>query len=191
MDEPAVIDDIAFLDDSTRPSAPAIPDATPQHRAHGRRLSLFHRFHLQQMAAIRQALAAIERGEGDTTALAQAVSNMDMIENYRRVGTLCGHECQLLTLHHTIEDQEIFPRLRNQSAGLRAVIDRLSQEHEIVHTLLERLEQAALALSDTPSPEALADLRRVFDALHRVVASHFGYEEEELAEALGYFGVPL
>ena len=35
---------------------------------------------------------------------------MEMIENLiRRVGTLCGHECQLLTLHHTIEDQEIFP----------------------------------------------------------------------------------
>ena len=48
-----------------------------------------------------------------------------------------------------------------------------------------------MALSDTPSSEALADLRTIFDALHKVVASHFGYEEEELAEALGYYGVPL
>ncbi|MGY6569913.1 MAG: hemerythrin domain-containing protein, partial [Salinarimonas sp.] len=109
----------------------------------------------------------------------------------RRVGTLCGQECQLLTLHHTIEDQEIFPRLRSQSAGLQAVINRLSQEHQIVHTLLERLEQAAIAIVREPSPQALTDLRSVFDTLHRVVVSHFGYEEEELAEALGYYRIPL
>ena len=190
-EEPDVIDDIAFLDDSTRPSAPAIPDATPQHRAHGRRLSLFHRFHLQQMAAIRQALAALERGAGDAAALAEAVSNMEMIENYRRVGTpTAAMNASSSPCTTPSRIRKFFPRLRNQSAGLRAVIDRLSQEHEIVHTLLERLEQAAMALSDTPSPEALADLRTIFDALHKVVASHFGYEEEELAEALGYLWRP-
>lgn len=186
-----MIDDISFLDDETRPRAPAIPDATEADRAHGRRLSLFHRFHLQQMAMIARAITALEQGSGDAAALARNIGNMAMLDNFRRVGTLCGQECQMLTLHHTIEDQEIFPRLRNQSAGLKAVIDRLSQEHEIVHTLLERLEQAAIRIMREPSPQALTDVRTVFDALHRVVASHFGYEEEELAEALGYYRIPL
>ncbi|MCC5978455.1 MAG: hemerythrin domain-containing protein [Salinarimonas sp.] len=186
-----MIDDIPFLDDETRPRAPAIPEATEAHRAHGRRLGLFHRFHLQQMAMVARAITALEQGSGDAHALARDVGNMAMLDNYRRVGSLCGQECQMLTLHHTIEDQEIFPRLRNQSTGLKAVIDRLSQEHEIVHTLLERLEQAALVMVRTPSAQALADLRTVFEALHRVVASHFGYEEEELAEALGYYRIPL
>lgn len=140
---------------------------------------------------VARAITALEQGSGDAHALARDVGNMAMLDNYRRVGTLCGQECQMLTLHHTIEDQEIFPRLRNQSTGLKAVIDRLSQEHEIVHTLLERLEQAALVMVRTPSAQALADLRTVFEALHRVVASHFGYEEEELAEALGYYRIPL
>jgi hypothetical protein len=187
----SLIDDITFLDDETRPRAPAIPDATEADRAHGRRLSLFHRFHLQQMAMIARAITALEQGSGDAAALARDIGNMAMLDNYRRVGTLCGQECQMLTLHHTIEDQEIFPRLRNQSAGLKAVIDRLSKEHEIVHTLLERLEQAAITILREPSPQALTDLRTVFDALHRVVASHFGYEEDELAEALGYYRIPL
>jgi len=186
-----VIDDIPFLDDETRPRAPVIADATEADRAHGRRLSLFHRFHLQQMATIARAISALEQGTGDAAALARDIGNMAMLDNFRRVGTLCGQECQMLTLHHTIEDQEIFPRLREQSAGLKAVIDRLSQEHEIVHTMLERLEQAAIRIVQEPSPQALKDLRAVFDALHAVVASHFGYEENELAEALGYYRVPL
>lgn len=186
-----MIHDIAFLDDETRPRAPAIEGATDAHRAHGRRLTLFHRFHLQQLALLRRALGDVERGLGDPGALAGHVSSMAMIENYRRFGNLCGQECQLLTMHHMIEDHEIFPHLRGRSEGLRKVIDRLSAEHDVVHTLLERLEQAAAAFTAEPDTARLAALREVFNALERVVISHFGYEERELEEALGFYAIPL
>jgi hypothetical protein len=201
-----LIDDIAFLDDATRPLAPRIEGASDLHRAHGKRLTLFHRYHLQQLAQLRRALDDLEKGAGETDALARdalardalardalakQVGSMAMIENYRRFGSLCGQECQLLTLHHTIEDQEIFPHLRNASDGLRKVIDRLSAEHVIVHELLVRLQEATRLFAREPGTEALASLRRVYEALERVVISHFGYEERELEEALGFYGIPL
>jgi iron-sulfur cluster repair protein YtfE (RIC family) len=186
-----VIDDIEFLDDKTRPLAPPIEGASDRHRAHGRRLTLFHRYHLQQLGLLRGALEDLEKGMGDANALAEQVGSMAMIENYRRFGSLCGQECQLLTLHHTIEDQEIFPRLRNTSDGLRKVIDRLSAEHVIVHELLVRLQDETRRFAQEPGPAALASLRQVYEALERVVISHFGYEERELEEALGFYGIPL
>ena len=42
-----------------------------------------------------------------------------------------------------------------------------------------------------PGRETFAALKASFLALDRVVHSHFGYEQEELEEALGYFAVPL
>jgi iron-sulfur cluster repair protein YtfE (RIC family) len=191
-----LIDDIAFLDDATRPSAPPIEGASDLHRAHGKRLTLFHRYHLQQLAQLRRALQDLEKSNADqraghADALAEQVGSMAMIENYRRFGSLCGQECQLLTLHHTIEDQEIFPHLRNTTEGLRKVIDRLSAEHLIVHELLVRLQEATRRFAREPGPVALASLREVYDALERVVISHFGYEERELEEALGFYGIPL
>jgi hypothetical protein len=191
-----VIDDIEFLDDATRPLAPPIEGASDLHRAHGKRLTLFHRYHLQQLGQLRRALEELEKSDpdkkpGDARDLTKQVGSMAMIENYRRFGSLCGQECQLLTLHHTIEDQEIFPHLRNTSEGLRKVIDRLSAEHLIVHELLVRLQEATRAFAKEPGAEALASLRRVYEALERVVISHFGYEERELEEALGFYGIPL
>lgn len=187
-----MIDDIAFLDDDTRPRAPKIEGATDVHRAHGRRLALFHHHHIAQLAQLRRAIEALARGHGGEAELARQASSLSLAQNYRRFGALCGQECQMLTIHHMIEDQEIFPRLAaSGSAGLRKVVERLSHEHEIVHALLVRLEDAAARLLQSPGPERIEAVRTVFEALERVVLSHFGYEERELEEALGYHGVAL
>ena len=86
-----MIDDIAFLDDSTRPSAPAIPDATPQHRAHGRRLVTVSPLPSATDGCDPASAGGPWSGVRVTRRRsAEPVSNMEMIENYRRVGTHCG-----------------------------------------------------------------------------------------------------
>jgi hypothetical protein len=133
----------------------------------------------------------VEAGEQSTETLLEAISSLQMAANYRVFGNLCGRECQMLTLHHTIEDQSIFPELRQGSDGLRKVVDRLAQEHLIIHQLLEALHDKAVNAVREPGRETFAALKAAFLALDRVVRSHFGYEQEELEEALGYFGIPL
>jgi hypothetical protein len=185
-----VIDDIPFLDDATRPRAPKLPGVTEAQRAHGRRLALYHRHHLAEFARVRAALRALEADPAAAAGIVGQVSALTMLDNYRRVGALCGQECHFLHMHHTIEDEHIFPLVRRHPA-MRAVVDRLSAEHRTVHALLVRLIDAAQSLSEAPDPERLAAVRTVFDALERIVVSHFGYEERELEEALGLLDVDL
>ena len=182
---------ITLLDDTTRPKAPKIEGVTPVQRRIGRRLALIHAHHLEQMHHVRWVMEQVEAGEQNAAKLLDAISSMQMTANYRLFGNLCGRECQMLTLHHTIEDQHMFPALRQASGTLKEVVDRLSQEHVIIHQLLETLEAAAITAITKPGGEIFSELKTVFLALERFVRSHFGYEQEELEEALGYYDIPL
>lgn len=178
------------LDEGTRPKAPRIEGATDAHRRRGRHLADIHRMYLAEIEEVGRILTRVETGEKEASELAGAVQGLEMAQNYRVFGTLCGRECHVLTIHHTIEDRQLFPVLAARGDdGLRAVVQRLREEHLVVHELIERLEEAAMALMTSPGPDTFADARGTFRALERVVRSHFGYEETELEEALGYHGV--
>ena len=104
----------------------------------------------------------------------------------RMFGTLCGRECQVLNFHHDAEEQMIFPELERQNIrALSQIVERLRQEHLIVHELINRLETAADKLTQETSQSNFDNATEIFQQLHKVVKSHFGYEETELREALG------
>ena len=183
---------ITLLDDSTRPKAPKIGGLTPAQRARGKRLALFHRMHLQQLAQVRGVLDKVEAGEAEAAAIGAAVSSLDMASNYKLFGNLCGRECEVLTFHHTAEDQALFPVLQARGTeGLRKVVDRLQAEHLVVHQLIEDLETAATRVIRQPDAAGFADLKARFRTLDKVVRSHFGYEETELEDALGFLGIDI
>jgi iron-sulfur cluster repair protein YtfE (RIC family) len=182
---------ITLLDGSTRPKAPKIDGITPAQRSRGKRLAMIHDHHLEQMNQVRWVMEQVEAGAASAATLLDAISSLQMAANYRLFGNLCGRECQMLTLHHTIEDESIFPVLQQGSEGLRKVVDRLSEEHSIIHGLLQTLEAHARKAVTQPGGDTFAALKAAFLALDRFVRSHFGYEQEELEEALGYFAVPL
>lgn len=183
---------VTLLDDATRPKAPKIEGVTADQRRLGKRLALFHRYHLQQLQEVAHVMQRVEDGQEALARLSGAISEMQMAANYRNFGNLCGHECQILTFHHSAEDQYIFPRLhRNGSDGLRKVIERLSEEHLAVHQAIEELEAGATGVMQNPCAETFAPLKAAFLRLDKLVRSHFGYEETELEEALGYFGVEI
>ena len=189
-----MLDDIPFLDDATRPRGPALPDATDAHRASGRHLAAIHRMHLAELRGVRGPLeryvAAAGTDENAGRDLEARLEDLAMRDNIARFGTVCGQACQMLSAHHTIEDRAIFPALARHEA-MREVVARLAAEHLTVHALIERLVETARAAIAKPAPENLAALRETYDALERVILSHFGYEERELETALGYFGVDL
>lgn len=174
-----------------RPSAPKIEGVTAEQRARGRRLALIHDMHLRQLTAVRNVMEQVAAGEASSKTLGEAVSSIRMTHNYRQFGTLCGQECAVLTSHHTIEDQAIFPALSGREEGLQSVIERLIVEHGIIHGLLEQLEATARQLVDRPGDEAFARVQACFAQIERAVRSHFAYEQEELEEALGYWNIAL
>lgn len=174
------------IDPSLRPSAPKIDGVTPDQLAKGRQLAAIHRMHLMELSRMQRVLDEIEKGQADPSSLPSFVLAMDMTQNFRTFGNLCGQECRMLSFHHAAEEQHMFPELeRKANDGIRAVVKRLHEEHQIVHALIERLHLAAVALVSEPNDGTFADTRVKFNALSDVVRSHFGYEETELAEAIG------
>lgn len=176
------------VDSGERPRAPALDGVTEAHRRQGRHLAAIHRMHLMDLARIGNFLELVEAGTEAPEKLAAAVGTLDMTRNYRMFGNLCGRECMALTFHHNAEENGIFPQVEASGVpGLRALVARLREEHEVVHELLERLEAAAIVLVDDATPETFEAARAVFRQLVGVVKSHFGYEETELREALGKY----
>ena len=180
------LEGIPFLDDATRPRAPAIPGVTPMQRARGRRLGLYHRHHLAELAAVRVALDRFRSGTGTVEAVSEGVASLSMVASYRAFGNLCGQQCQMLQMHHDIEEGSVFPAIR-QDAGMRPVLDRLGAEHRTVHALLERILQIARAIAVDPRRDYALALGRIYETFERIVISHFGYEERELEEAIGFY----
>jgi hypothetical protein len=76
--------------------------------------------------------------------------------------------------------------LRTCEEQLEPVIDRLSEEHTIIHDVLEGLNQALVEL--VANPNDFADLRRATDILTDTLLSHLSYEERELVEPLARYG---
>ncbi len=141
-----------------------------------------------EMAQIGAVLARIEAGNAPPDKLKQIVLSLDMAENFRVFGSLCGRECQVLKFHHDIESADIFPRIEAAGGGrFREIVAKLKAEHEVVHEVIMRLSHAAHVLSEDTSKTNFDEAAAMFRKLEVVVRSHFGYEETELAEAIRYY----
>ena len=181
--------DIEFLDDSTRPPVQKLEGLTPEQKAPGEHLREIHNHLRENMETLGRL---IERAASGTVAVEEIeaeTADLAIVANYERFGNLCGQHCQFVELHHSIEDYAIFPRLAGYGEPFRKIAERLRAEHVVVHTLLERLMDALVALSETPSSENFETAREVYEALARVLLSHLGYEEDAMGDALGYFGI--
>ncbi|WP_171904811.1 hemerythrin domain-containing protein [Hoeflea olei] len=176
------------VDEALRPRAPAVPEATEAHRRQGGQLAAIHSHYLREMAQIGAILARIEARDAPPEQLKQIVLSLDMAENFRAFGSLCGRECHVLKFHHDIESADMFPRIEAAGGGrFREIVAKLKAEHEVVHELIIRLSRAADALAQSPTEANFAKAGATFRKLEEVVRSHFGYEETELAEAIGYY----
>ena len=181
--------DIGFLDDATRPAPIKFEGLTAAQRAPGLHLKEVHDHLRDNMKTLGKLIERANAGTVSRAEIAAETDELAMVANYRRFGNLCGQHCQIVNTHHSIEDAHVFPVLAMQSAGFKAIADRLTAEHVVVHELLERLVDALNALATEPSPARFEDARTVYHALERVLLSHLCWEEDAMGDALGYFGL--
>lgn len=189
MSGPGDTTDVDFLDDDTRPPAPRFEALTAAQRLPGRHLKMIHAHFRDTMARLRELVGEAAAGRVAPEDIATRAGAVPIVDNYRRFGTLCGQHCRVIEVHHAIEDEWIFPELAARSAAMRAVTERLIAEHRIVHALLEQLLEALEALARDPGEANFAAARDLYAALEKALASHFGYEEEAIGDALGVYGV--
>ena len=180
---------INFLDDATRPPVPVLENLTEAQRAPGHHLRMIHDHLRDNMVTLGKLIERANTSQATLADIAAETDNMAMVANYRRFGNLCGQHCGIVNTHHTIEDHHLFPVLAQQGPAFKAIADRLTAEHVVVHELLERLVDALNALASEPSETRFHDAREIYHTLERVLLSHLGWEEEAMGDALGYFEI--
>lgn len=177
-------------DESARPSGPSPdPDRRYEERelATGRHLIDVHDGLRAELERLREVLAQVAAGGADPAALRTFFNRMTIRQNQWTLGAFCESYCRAVTVHHTIEDQSVFPHLRRADERLAAVLDRLHEEHESIAAMLDRIDDALVALV-AGEPEAMARVQAAVDLVSDAMKSHFSYEERELVEPLARLG---
>lgn len=139
-----------------------------------------------ELAQVRSVVEQVRRGRLDAGSARGAIAAMTLRQNDWTVGAYCASYCRLLTQHHGLEDASVFPHLRDADPALGPVLDRLQQEHLVIHGLLERLDGALVEFVRAPSD--FKPLETALQALNDTLLKHLAEEEGELVPALSRHG---
>ena len=180
-------------DESERPHGPRAA-AGEEYSAAGRTLArelIAVHDHLRgELSQLREMVAQVAAGNLNPGTARSEIAKLTMRQNQWTVGAYCESYCRLVGMHHTIEDQSLFPALRSFDRRLVPVVDRLHAEHLVIAGVLERVDTALVALVSSPAA-GLPELRSAVDLLTDTLLSHLSYEEGELVEPLGRLGPRL
>lgn len=171
------------LDEASRPAGPLPTVDVRAAVGMGAHLVEVHDWFRADLDQLRAALQPTASGEIEFGVARTRLATVSR----RALGGLCRGYCRMLEHHHLLESQAVFPHLRRHADGLGAVLDRLDEEHGVIHALLSDVDAALLTLADDPS--ALEPVSAAVDRLSVAVLSHFGYEERELVEPLTRYGM--
>jgi hypothetical protein len=176
-------------DESARPHrAESGPNVryTDQGRQVGAHLIEVHDMLRAELAQVRDLIDQVRTGALGIGAARSAISQMTMRQNNWTLGAYCASYCRVVTQHHSMEDKAVFPHLARQDADLAPVIQRLADEHVVIHEVLDGVDRALVALAADPA--ALDGVQQAADLLTDTLLSHLSYEEVELVEPLARLG---
>ena len=144
-------------------------------------------------------LAAHQAFRRDLARLVRAAAAADLADPARRQSVAAGWELfkRELHLHHTAEDELIWPALRPRLAHSEialSVLDAMEEEHERIDPLLAAVDAAfaqrngtpggavAAADDDWPGEDRLAD---VIEVLANTLTGHLAHEERDGLPLIG------
>jgi iron-sulfur cluster repair protein YtfE (RIC family) len=126
-------------------------------------------------------IAAHDAFRRDLTRLARTASAVNLSDPARRQPIAAGWDLfkRQLHMHHTAEDEIIWPTLRPRlahSAAALSVLDAMEAEHELIDPLLAAVD------TEFAGGDRLAD---VIDALTSALTSHLAHEERDGLPLIG------
>jgi hemerythrin-like domain-containing protein len=176
-------------DEHSRPTSPA-PETdrryTADQQAAAQHLVDVHDGLRTELTQLRDLVEQVARGALDIGAARSFINQMTMRQNDWTLGAYCAQYCRIVTTHHTLEDQSIFPHLKRSDPGLVPVVDRLEDEHHVIARVLDQVDRALVAM--VSEEEGMVKLQAAVDLLTDTLLSHLSYEERELIEPLARLG---
>jgi hemerythrin-like domain-containing protein len=183
------LSDRAPWDESTRPrrdrSAPKA-SYTDQGRRAAKQLIKVHDLLRGELSELRHLLRqvrdeAIQAGEARA-----ALNEMALRQNDWSLDTFCARFCAVVAQHHGAEDATMFPHLARRDPQLTPVINRLTQEHRVIHAAIQEVDRALV--QHMTRPQNHDAIQAAIDFLTDALLSHLAYEEQELVEPLARLG---
>ena len=176
-------------DESTRPHRPRSgPEVTYTERGRqiGKHLVDVHDSLRTELTELRDILAQVRDGAMTAGAARSALNEMALRQNDWALGAFCSRYCGIVTQHHGIEDASVFPHLEQNDPELPPVIQRLTQEHLVIHDAIEAVDAALVRHIN--HADGFDRIQAAIDFLTDSLRSHLSYEEQELVEPLVRIG---
>lgn len=173
-------------DRPTRPAAPPDVTYTDHARAVGAHLVDVHDALRAELSQVRDLVDQVRAGVMSIADARSTLNEMTLRQNNWTLGAYCASYCRVVAGHHSLEDDAIFPHLRRADRDLAPVIDRLVDEHKVIHDVLENVDRALVELVNRP--DDLSGLQEAVDVLTDTLLSHLSYEEYQLVEPLARLG---
>jgi hypothetical protein len=184
-----MIDDVTW-DESTRPTLAEPADATyaPGQEVFAQHLVEIHDHLRAELERLHGLLDEVRRGVLTAGDARSAVHAMSLRQNNWTLGAYCQSYCGFVNGHHGLEDASVFPHLRRAEPAAAPVLDRLMEEHLVIHGLLDEVDRALVALVQDTDGTALDRLEEALRSLGDRLLSHLAYEERELRGPLARHG---
>jgi alkanesulfonate monooxygenase SsuD/methylene tetrahydromethanopterin reductase-like flavin-dependent oxidoreductase (luciferase family) len=179
----------AAWDESTRPHRPASgPDAayTERGRLVGRHLIDVHDMLRTELGELREILAKVRGGALSAAEARTALNELALRQNDWTLGAFCSRYCGVVAQHHGLEDDSIFPHLVRSEPGLAPVVERLTDEHLVIHDAIQEVDRSLV--DHINHPDDYEPIQAAIDFLTDALLSHLSYEEHEIVEPLARLG---
>ena len=137
-------------------------------------------------------IEVIEQVRGGRTSAAEArsyLNTMTLRQNYWTLGAFCAAYCRVVSVHHAIEDQSLFPDLKAADQSLAPILARLQHEHEGIAEVLGEIDAALVAMVE--SEERLDETQTAVAHLSDSLLAHLRYEEDSLLGPIGRLAIRI
>jgi hemerythrin-like domain-containing protein len=187
-DDGTRVSDNVPWDESTRPHRVESGDVAYSRRGAlvGQHLVDVHDMLRSELSELRELLGRVRDGALTAGNARSALNEMALRQNDWTLGAFCSRYCGALTQHHGLEDEAIFPHLAQSDPTLEPVIERLVDEHLVIHDAIQAVDRALV--DHINHPEDYQPIQAAIDFLTDALLSHLSYEEHELVEPLARLG---
>jgi alkanesulfonate monooxygenase SsuD/methylene tetrahydromethanopterin reductase-like flavin-dependent oxidoreductase (luciferase family) len=156
-------------------------------RAGQQTLLAIHQHLRQELTRLREVMVEVRDGRTTAAAARTHLNEMTMRQNYWTLGAFCTAYCRVVSVHHAIEDQQLFPDLRAADESLGPILARLRTDHEGIAKLLADIDDSLVAMVEDAGrlDGAQTAVARLSDAL----LEHLQLEEDSILEPIGRLAI--
>jgi hypothetical protein len=145
---------------------------------------LFIHSHLRRdLQTVRRLAEEARDGLSPETILAE-IRNLETNSPLWRLKFGCMHYCRFVHTHHTIEDAALFPMVRKHDPSLGSVVDKLEEDHLVVHHITERIAEVVADVASDASGVSRFRLVEALSDLEAHLLQHLDFEEQSLGPLL-------